>query len=118
MKILIKMVLPIALAAATGCGTMREAALPERLQLPSTFSAGGADTTASTQVLQSFFTDTTLQRLIDTALANNFDLQAAVQRIAALQANTRITDAARFPQVAAVAGVAVDKYGKYTLDGV
>ncbi|NTS41870.1 TolC family protein [Flavisolibacter sp. BT320] len=118
MKTLIKLAIPLSLAVVTGCGTMREAALPERLQLPSTFAAGGTDTTASTQVLESFFTDSTLQRLIDTALANNYDLQAAVQRLSLLQANIRITDAARFPQVAAVAGVSADKYGDYTLNGV
>ncbi|HEV7330530.1 MAG TPA: TolC family protein [Flavisolibacter sp.] len=118
MKLRIKIAFLVVVAAGTGCSTLREAELPERLKLPSTFSSNRADSTASTQLLRSFFTDTTLQRLIDTALANNYDLQAAVQRIEMLRANTRITDAARFPQVAAVAGVSVDRYGDYTLNGV
>jgi NodT family efflux transporter outer membrane factor (OMF) lipoprotein len=118
MKLSIKIAFLVVAAAGTGCSTLREAELPERRQLPSRFSNNSNDTTVTTRVLESFFTDTTLQRLIDTALVNNYDLQAAVQRIALLRANTRVADAARFPQVAAVAGVAMDKYGDYTLNGV
>ena len=118
MKTTIKIAFPLFAAVLTGCSTMREAELPERLKLPSTFSSSNTDTTASTQVLQAFFTDSALQQLIDTALANNYDLQSALQRIQILRANIKVTDAARFPQVNAVAGVALDRYGKYTLNGV
>jgi NodT family efflux transporter outer membrane factor (OMF) lipoprotein len=118
MKTIIKFAFPLAVTAMTGCTTMREAQLPERLKLPSAFTNNSTDTTASTRTLQSFFTDSALQRLIDTALANNYDLQTALQRIQILSTNVKITDAARFPQVSAVAGVTVDKYGKYTMNGV
>lgn len=104
-------------AVVTGCGTMKETALPERMQLPATFT-GTTDTTADLLSVKDFFTDTKLQRLIDTALANNYDIKTALQRIEAARANIRVADAARFPQVSAVAGVTADRYGKYTLNGV
>lgn len=112
-----KLVSILAAAVITGCSTVREAELPPRLQLPSTFTTSG-DTTVTAFALQDFFTDAKLQRLIDTALANNYDLKASVQRVEMARANTRIADAARFPQVAAVAGIGVDKFGRYTMNGV
>ena len=112
-----KLVSILVALAITGCTTVREAELPPRLALPSSFTPTG-DTSVSAFALQDFFTDEKLQRLMDTALANNFDLKAAVQRVEIARANTRIADAARFPQVAAVAGVGMDKFGRYTLNGV
>lgn len=112
-----KLVTFLVAAAITGCSTVREAELPPRLQLPSSFTASG-DTAMGAFALRDFFTDEKLQRLMDTALANNYDLKAAVQRVEMARANTRIADAARFPQVAAVAGLGLDKFGRYTLDGV
>ena len=112
-----KLVSILIAAAITGCSTVREAELPPRLQLPSSFTANG-DTAVTAFALRDFFTDEKLQRLMDTALANNYDLKAAVQRVEMARANTRIADAARFPQVAAVAGLGVDRFGRYTMNGV
>ena len=101
----------------SGCATLKENTNDTTVSLPSYFIKE-TDTTLEASSLKAFLDDTALHRLVDTALANNFDLLAAVQRVEMLRANTRVTDAARFPQVNAMAGVAVDRYGKYTLDGV
>ncbi|HET7896660.1 MAG TPA: TolC family protein, partial [Flavisolibacter sp.] len=107
----------LAAITATGCATVKPADLPQGVQLPSTFGAT-TDTTATSLLLKDLFTDVKLQQLIDTALANNYDLKLALQRIEIASANTRIADAARRPQVNAIAGASVEKYGKYTLNGV
>ncbi|WP_207494477.1 TolC family protein [Aridibaculum aurantiacum] len=113
----IKPYIVIAAVTITGCTTIKQAELPEGVQLPSSFGST-ADTAGGRLVLKDFFTDLNLQRLIDTALATNFDLQVAVQRIEVARLNTRIANAARLPQVNAVAGLSLDKYGRYTLNGV
>lgn len=107
----------IAAITITGCTTIKQVELPPALTIPSRFTST-ADTTGNALVLKDFFADVQLQRLIDTAITNNFDLKAAIQRIEIARANTRIADAARLPLVNAVAGVSVDRYGKYTLNGV
>lgn len=115
-----KIKLYTAIAAAlvvTGCSTMKETTLPEGVQLPGKFSSS-TDTTSNVVGLKDFFVDPNLQRLIDTALANNFDLKIALQRIQTASAHTRIAHANRLPSVNAVGGVSVDRYGKYTLNGV
>ena len=114
----IKQYTVVALAVATtSCSTMKETVLPKGVQLPNHFTLS-ADTSNNPLVLKDFFADAKLQKLIDTALANNLDLQAALQRIQIARANTRMANAALRPSVSAVAGAAVDKYGKYTLNGV
>lgn len=117
MNTTIKTISLITLVAVTGCATVKQAELPQGVQLPGSFTAT-ADTTTYAFVLKDFFVDPKLQQLIDTALANNFDLKMALQRIEMARAHTHIADAARLPQVNAVAGLAVDRFGKYTLNGV
>lgn len=106
-----------ALFAITGCSTIKQAELPAGVQIPAAFSNGNGPS-SNYLLLKDFFADVQLQRLIDTALANNFDLKAAFQRIEIARANTRIANAARLPFVSAEARVSVEKYGRYTLNGV
>jgi HAE1 family hydrophobic/amphiphilic exporter-1 len=65
-----------------------------------------------------FFPDPYLQRLIDTALSNNPDLQSAFQRIQVAAAGMRYNKAFLLPQVNAAVTAGVDKYGDYTMNGV
>lgn len=104
--------------AVAGCQPMKQAALPAAVTVPQTFT-GVADTTGSNPIRwRDFFADETLQRLIDTALHNNFDVKAAVQRIELARANAHIAHAARLPFVSAGVSGGADRYGKYTLNGV
>ncbi|QKZ14305.1 TolC family protein [Spirosoma sp. KUDC1026] len=67
---------------------------------------------------RTLFTDDRLVALIDTAVARNLDLKIAWQRIAVAQANYGISRGALLPQVDAVATTGVDRFGRYTLNGV
>lgn len=113
-SILISTILIIILA---GCAPMKKVALPEEIQLPDHF-VHPSDTTGRLPTLENLFADEKLKKLIDTALAGNYDLKAALQRIEIARATTRVADASRFPEISAVAGAAVDRFGKYTLNGV
>ncbi|GAB4020544.1 TolC family protein [Spirosoma koreense] len=82
-----------------------------------------ADQTDSTTVIsrwphQHLFADSNLVSLIDTALVRNLDLKIALQRIDVARANFTISQGALAPRVDAVATAAVDRYGRYTLNGV
>ncbi|MCW3078677.1 TolC family protein [Segetibacter sp.] len=117
MKRSIKTLVIIASATITSCSTIKQAGLPNGVQIPKEFTPT-TDTAANPFAIKDFFADATLQRLIDTALASNYDLKVAVQRIEIARANTRIAEAARLPVVNAVIGAAVDRYGQYTMNGV
>ena len=64
------------------------------------------------------FTDAKLVALIDTALARNPDLKITLQRIDIARANYGISQGALLPRVDAVATAGVERYGRYTLNGV
>ncbi|WP_420147664.1 efflux transporter outer membrane subunit [Spirosoma sp.] len=67
---------------------------------------------------QNIFADPNLVALIDTALLRNLDLKIALQRIEMARANLIITQGALVPRVDAVATAGIDRYGRYTLNGV
>lgn len=67
---------------------------------------------------QTLFTDAKLVALIDTALARNPDLKITLQRIDIARANYGISQGALLPRVDAMATAGVDRYGRYTLNGV
>ena len=64
------------------------------------------------------FTDPYLVNLVDTALQQNLDLKRAMQRIIIARNQYYISKGALLPSVDATATVSVDKYGKYTPNGV
>ena len=82
--------------------------------VPATWSgkAAGSASTASVADLgwRQFFPDSTLQRLIALALANNRDLRVAALNVRAAQAQYRIQRADLFPTVAASGLEEVEKY--------
>lgn len=64
------------------------------------------------------FADPNLVALIDTAMARNPDLKIALQRIEMARASYGISQGALLPRVDAVATAGVERYGRYTLNGV
>lgn len=103
----------------TGCATTKQVDLPTPVTIPASFTSSSADTSSDVKLSwKQFFNDQNLVRLVDTALQNNYDLKSAVQRIMIARANTQIATAARLPFVNAGGSVGVDKYGRYTLNGV
>ncbi len=65
-----------------------------------------------------FFTDSNLIHLIDTALTYNLDLQRALQRMQYANAGNLYAKGRYLPTINAGVGVGVDKFGKYTMNGV
>lgn len=76
------------------------------------------DTTNSAAVpYDVFFQDTLLVKLIDTALARNWDLKATLQRIQIAEANVLAATGALRPRLDASGISAIRRYGLYTMDG-
>lgn len=64
-----------------------------------------------------YFADAHLLKLIDTAIANNLDLQVALQRIEMSRSSIKLANGALLPQVGLNMGGGVRKFGLYTMDG-
>ncbi|MCU0424005.1 MAG: efflux transporter outer membrane subunit [Candidatus Kapabacteria bacterium] len=87
--------------------------------IPLTFSERLASDTVNIATVpwREYFRDSLLVRLIDTALANNFDLQTVLERIQIANANAQFTRGELLPKVIGSIGGGVRKYGLYTMDG-
>lgn len=64
------------------------------------------------------FADPYLVALIDTALARNFDLKMAIQRVEMARASFQASQGALVPTVNAIGSAGFDRYGYYTMNGV
>jgi NodT family efflux transporter outer membrane factor (OMF) lipoprotein len=65
-----------------------------------------------------FFTDTLLQNLIDSALANNFDLLNAGQQVRIGEVVAFVNSALNKPTLSASLGAKATRFGFYTMEGV
>lgn len=84
---------------------------------PATY-AGSTDTTnAATKSWQQFFTDPSLRALIDSALANNQELNIMLQEIAVAQSEVRARKGEYLPFVDFGAAAGVEKVGEFTRNG-
>ena len=102
----------------TGCGTIKQVGTPPVVNIPASFTTSPDSPGVNRLSWKDFFTDQYLIGLINTALKNNLDIKTAIQRVGIARASTRIANAARLPFVTAGVSAGVDKYGKYTLNGV
>ena len=104
--------------AFSGCATLNtDLSIPDKA-MPASF--GNQKSTADSIVTinwREYFADTHLQKLIDTAISNNIDLQMALQRIEMSRSSVKLANGALLPQVSLNAGGGVRKFGLYTMDG-
>lgn len=108
----------LALAASLGaCAPTANVARVREQPLPSRYEGAEAGENIASLDWRTFFADDNLNALIGEALAGNFDLQIALQRIDIARASVRRTSGERLPQLAAVATAGIRKYGLYTMDG-
>lgn len=100
-----------------GCKTIKPGAPPALSTIPESF---GDSLSMASPILswKDVFPDTMLNSLISDALANNLDLKAGIQRIRVAEANVRLARASLLPSLNANVTAGVDKFGKYTLNGV
>src|ERR1700730_4374568 len=98
-----KLLLFIVVAALSACVSVprSDAVAAGASQLPAAWhaSAGHADEGADLAAWWNGFTDPQLRALIDRALAQNFDLKAAVERSRQAQALVTVTRASLYPDL-------------------
>lgn len=82
MKTINKYLLMLGLLALSACKVSKDINTP-KTELPATFrSAATVDTTSIADIpWKTFFTDVTLQKLIDSAIIKNYDMQLAIKNI-------------------------------------
>jgi multidrug efflux system outer membrane protein len=112
-------IIAVVLISGAGCKVTQPAPLPA-VQTPTAYADSlGTDTTSLGDVpWQQLFTDPYLLSLIDTAMQQNLDLKRAMQRIIIARNQYYISKGALLPSVDAQVTVGIDKYGKYTPNGV
>ncbi|MEA5461770.1 TolC family protein [Arcicella sp. LKC2W] len=88
------------------------------LAMPQKFIAKQDSSAIDLPTIKSFFSDSTLVALIDTAFTNNFDLQMTLQKIEIARAGVRFTQGLGKPDLAANVTIGQRKFGNYTVDGV
>ena len=67
---------------------------------------------------RTFFADSVLAQLIDSALINNQDMQIAFQRVQRARSGVQFTKGIRLPELGLNLGTGVRRFGDYTIDGV
>lgn len=109
---------PLLLAALSGCANFGVEPSIEEAAMPAEFPTRTASATTVASInWRQYFSDPPLQKLLDTAVRNNADLQIALQRIEASRASVKFAGGALLPQVGLNIGGGVRKFGLYTMDG-
>lgn len=109
--------LALVLANAGGCGTLNtELSIPEKT-IPAIYPNQKNAATIANINWRHYFDDPQLIRLIDTAIANNIDLQMTLQRIEVARSSIKLANGTLLPKVGLSVGGGVQKFGLYTMDG-
>jgi len=121
--LLLKICWPVIfLAIVAGCKPVQVVREQNSLVMPRNFDVGttivGSDSSNVGSIQwRKFFRDSNLQSLLDTALAANFDLSIATQRLRQLQAGVLAAEAPLYPTVLANGSASLRRFGLYTMDG-
>lgn len=110
----------ISFAAATflySCVPIQQVQEINPVVLPASYTNTADSSNNALTSPQQLFTDPYLRQLIDTAIANNYDLQIAMQRIRIAQSDVMLGNGALKPRVDASVVGALRRYGLYTMDG-
>lgn len=105
-------------ALLTGCKTTDLATGSWNKKIPETYVSAGDTTDASLKPWRELFFDAQLVALIDSALAHNYDLREAMQKIEWSRAGIQFTKGIRLPEVGLYGASGQRKFGDYTMDGV
>lgn len=104
------------LISFSGCSLNTNLSIPEKA-IPVSFQNQKSKATIADIKWRQYFTDALLQKLIDTAISNNIDLQIALQRIELSRSSVKLANGALLPQVSLNVGGGVRRFGLYTMDG-
>jgi len=104
----------------SSCNIPQKIAKPDNIgRIPATYLQAAADSNnIATKHWKTFFAESMLQQLIDTALANNPDLLSAAQQINIAGTYVSMSKALTMPTLDAVVNLQADRYAFYTMNGV
>ncbi|HRF82209.1 MAG TPA: TolC family protein [Flavobacteriales bacterium] len=88
-----------------------------RMATPASFNTSTDTTDVAATPWRNFYTDADLRTLIDTALANNQELNIVMQEITIAQNEVRARKGEYMPFIGIVAGAGTEKVGEFTRDG-
>ncbi|WP_277752516.1 TolC family protein [Candidatus Methylobacter oryzae] len=86
------------LIAFSGCSLNTNLSIPEKA-IPASFKNQKSGTSMAGVKWRQYFADVRLQKLIDTAISNNIDLQIALQRIEMSRSSVKLANGALLPKV-------------------
>lgn len=92
--------------------------LPSLTTMPEAYPVAQKEGNSADIHWKTYFTDTTLTALIDTALNNNIDLRLALQRIEIGRAQVEQVKGLTLPFVSGIGSMGQRRFGKYTMDGI
>jgi NodT family efflux transporter outer membrane factor (OMF) lipoprotein len=114
-----KLILFLVLIFILGSCQVKELTTQEiNSQLPKNFRTNVSSDSTKLIKWRDLIFDKNLATLIDSALANNFDLQIALQKIEVSRASVQFNKGVRLPELGASASAGIRKFGEYTMDGV
>lgn len=87
-------------------------------KIPSTYTPNGDTSAKAIEGWKEVFIDPSLMAIIDTALKNNYDLKAALQKVELARSGLLFNKGIRLPEIMAQTAVGRRKFGEYTMDGV
>jgi multidrug efflux system outer membrane protein len=113
-----KYALILLIGALSACKVSKDVQTPQA-SLPSAFNNAAADTSSiADRPWKNFFTDATLQKLIDSAIAKNYDMQVAVKNIEEAQLLVKQVKWNNVPEVSFNITANTDRPSNNSLDGL
>ncbi len=118
-----QLILPLVLVWIAGCSLPKELMLKETVTMPGSYYMSGDTIIPNTKnnalvSWKSFFKDSLLIQLIDSALINNLDIRIAEQRLFATSSLFKANRAQLFPNLDLQLGAGLTRFGRNTIDGV
>lgn len=112
-----KYIVPLGICLAVASCTPALAPLAETKVVPESFDKSTDTANTSTNPWHTYFKDSNLVNLIDTALKNNQELQMTLQEIEIAKNDIRFKKGVLLPRVGIGAGAGIEKVGRYTSQG-
>ncbi|MBZ5857682.1 TolC family protein [Flavihumibacter profundi] len=116
-QLIIFSILAIGLGTMPACRVPADTTVNHQLPLPVSFNQDTDTVNSAGLTRKLFYTSPLLDALLDTVIANNYDLLIAAQRIEAARAMVLQTRGLLAPQVNAGVVPSLRKFGLYTMDG-
>ena len=113
-----KLILVSIISLLFSCKTINNQPSIKKAELPKNYTNNDSSTENSAKLnWKKLFNDTLLIKIIDTALANNIDLQIALQRLEISKSSIKFQKGEMLPKVMFNTSGGVRKFGLYTMDG-